>query len=125
MCGGVFESCANVSGDDLTVRVAEVSDRRPDTKITRRLIRAKLFELFRIKVVRVRIERMEHPVDRRFYNVIVIDLFTGNMVSFNDSKSLRDISFDIFGLYYFAGRGLRGCRRPSVTLPGGWALSER
>ena len=59
------------------------------------MVGAELFEFLSVEVIGMRVKRVKHSVDRGFKNVIVIDLFTGNMVSFNDSKSLRDISFDI------------------------------
>ncbi len=77
-CG--VECCTNISGYDLAVRVAEVADRCTNAIVAGTLVRPELLEFLCIEIVRMRIKGMQHSVDRRFKDFIVIELFADNMI---------------------------------------------
>src|SRR5688572_4058432 len=113
MCRCTVKGCTDVCCEYVSLSVAQIADSRADTVITRALIRAELLKFFGIEIIRMRVKRVQHSVDGGFNNYVVIHLSAGNVICFDDRKSLANIALNGLTCDRFVGSGC--CSRP---LPG-------
>src|SRR5205085_9406339 len=88
-----------------------VADGRPDAVVLGAPVGALLLELFRVVVVRVRVERPQHAYDRGLEHVVVDELVAVNVVVLYDRERLGHVGLDAFG-------GVRARRGPTRASAG-------
>src|SRR5688500_18783141 len=102
VCRGTVKRRSNICGHNLAIRIGQVADRRSDTVITGALLRTELLKFLCIEIVRMRIERMEHAVDRRLEYLVIVDLFAHRVVLLDHGQSLGEIALDLLSRYFGA-----------------------
>src|SRR5205814_6111223 len=98
-------------GEDVGVGVLAdlaVADGRADAVVLRAPVGALILELFRVVVVRVRVERAQHADNGGLEDVVVVELVAVNVVVLDDGQSLGHVRLD--GLGGLDARASRGAR---------------
>src|SRR6185503_13365562 len=80
----VLESGFDIGGYYVAGLITEITDRCADTEISRALIGTKLLEFLCVEVVRMWVERVEHPVDRAFNDTVIIEFLTSDVIRLDD-----------------------------------------
>jgi hypothetical protein len=82
------------SGGDVGFDVVahrEILNRGANTEIFTALIGFQLIEFFAVEITRVRIERPQHPHNRRFIDVVVIELVPVNVFVLNNFEGFLKV----------------------------------
>ena len=68
------------------------------------MLGTELLKFFCVEIVRVRIERVEHAVDRGLKDLVIIDLLARSVILLDHSECLSEIVLDLLGRYLGALR---------------------